>query len=564
MKITPSYLISTLCSVSLLIGGCGQYAQSTYRNPDPSQFPSVEEPFGPERVSAAAPSHKDRKEMALGVLNVLHQNISTGKLNYRFNVSGEGVVLATAGLAFIATGSNLSGGPYKKSLDRIYNRLQGIVDGHQFERQPTWGATQSLVFLAELHRTSLPAKRSQVAQYVQKYVNVIQDGQSADGAWTHGFNDKSNTAGYSGLVATTVMALQGLGMARREGAAVKQDVIDRALAYVNASSDLKRGHIGYSTRGGQKGMGGPGRTAGGLLGLIAVDQQETPLFAAADRYVRKSLKNATVTPSAIFTLQGGHASAQMGLAWAAWYAAAMGDYEDFWQGQGAVISSRRLVDGGFSAAPSDGKANQGQHEQGDFANAWHALILVADSPFLQIGELGVYIQALKKSASYAKDLITTWEGEVPSELTALAALPDQETSADAGDYAKALQAAVRKLSREKDLDSLALVKLLQLAASGTAQLSADGKSLEIELTVERSLLDGAAKLKATFEPVEGDKSFRKKSLSANPNFRDVVNEGSLVRLARGATAPTEIQVHIEWSIGSKKHAESLRIPVASR
>ena len=52
--------------------------------------------------------------MAQGVLNLLHGNIGSGRLNYRFNASGEGVALSTAGMAFLAAGSTLDGGPYRE------------------------------------------------------------------------------------------------------------------------------------------------------------------------------------------------------------------------------------------------------------------------------------------------------------------------------------------------------------------------------------------------------------------------------------------------------------------
>jgi hypothetical protein len=68
------------------------------------------------------------------VLGVLHTNISSGKLNYKFNHSGEGVTLATAGLAFIASGSTIASGPYQKSLGRMFDRIKSIMDRNQFQR----------------------------------------------------------------------------------------------------------------------------------------------------------------------------------------------------------------------------------------------------------------------------------------------------------------------------------------------------------------------------------------------------------------------------------------------
>ena len=221
------------------------------------------------------------------------------------------------------------------------------MDREQFQFQPVWGASQSMVFLANLHRNTLPAGREEVATYLRKYAQKIMSSQTAEGSWCHTFEDVPNSLGYRGLVATSVMALQGLGLAQREGIDIDQDVIDKAVNYIVASSDLKRGQIGYSTRKGQKGIPGPGRTAGGLMALLAAANDDIPLFPKADGYLRKSLLDSSTGSRPTSTLQGGHASAQMGVAWAAWYAGSTGTYDDFWKNQGAVIAARRLKMVGF-------------------------------------------------------------------------------------------------------------------------------------------------------------------------------------------------------------------------
>ena len=215
------------------------------------------------------------------------------------------MALSTAGLAFLAIGSTLDGGAYQKSLQAIFNRLKDIMDREQFQYQPVWGCSQSMVFLAILHRNTLPANRQEVADYLSKYAQKIMQSQTAEGSWCHTFEDVPNSLGYRGLVATTVMALQGLGPAQREGIDINQSVIDKAVNYIVISSDLKRGQIGYSDRKGQKGIPGPGRTAGGLMGLLAAAQDDIPLFEKADGYLRKSLLDATTGSRPASTLQGG-------------------------------------------------------------------------------------------------------------------------------------------------------------------------------------------------------------------------------------------------------------------
>ncbi|HEX3135730.1 MAG TPA: DUF6288 domain-containing protein, partial [Planctomycetota bacterium] len=348
------YRSAPLLVAGLLLGSWNASPQALYHQASAMTTTATT----PVPVSTA-PSITERRVAATAVLDLLAKNLINGQLDYHFNSSGEGVLLGAAGLAFIGSGSTIARGPYQPALARVFERVLRIMEANDFPLQPTWGCAQSAIFLAELHRTAPPEKQPSVLALLAKYADKLVKSQTSRGGWCHGFEDVKNSLNYDDLMATSVMALQGLGMARREGVAVPQLTIDQGLRYIDNSSDVGAGHIGYSPRSGQKGMGGSGRTAGGLLALNACGYGRSPLALSAATYVRKSFVGSE--------MNAGHASAQLSQSWAAWWAGEAEVYPDFWAGQGSSIMERRKPNGGFHCAPSDGNAGDPPAEQGDMA-----------------------------------------------------------------------------------------------------------------------------------------------------------------------------------------------------
>jgi hypothetical protein len=523
-------------------------ASELYRLPDPRIAAVVATPA----PTAPAPSTKERRAAAAAVLDLLAKHLSDGKFDYQFNRSGDGVALGAAGLAFIGAGSTLARGPYQQALARVLEHIQAIMDANDFALQPTWGCAQSTIFLAELHRTAPPDKQPPILALLAKYADKLVKSQTSRGGWCHGFEDVKNSLNYDDLMATSVMALQGLGMARREGVKVPQLTIDQGLRYIDNSSDVSSGHIGYSPRDGQRGMGGSGRTAGGLLALSACGHGCSPLAKSAADYVRKSFAGSE--------MNAGHASAQLSQSWAAWWAGEAEVYPEFWAGQGRLIMDRRTADGGFHCAPSDGNANAGDPpaERGDMANALHALMLVAGDGLLVAGEARTSPQA---AITAAIDLVAGWGSGAPEALTTFAALRSSDRPLTAVVIAKELSTTLKAMAKHLDARTApAMLELLGPLPSYRARYDEKIRVIRVEVTLPAVRTSGIAK--ATFTIAH-----RNDLMRAKPTQKVLVpstEPGSVdlsISVRPEVLDDQPLQAEVRWNLAGLEQVDTFTIPV---
>ncbi len=513
-------------------------------------------------ASGPAPSHGERQEMAAGVLAILNKNITAGTLDYRFNSSGDGVVLSTAGLAFIATGSSLESGPYRQALTQVYAKLKAIMTSNSFDLQPTWGCAASCIFLAELHRVSLGKERSSVLKLLNQYAQKLIAAQTPEGAWCHGFENVANSLGYSNFMFVTGMATHGLALARREGVPVSDEVLNKAFSYCEDSSNVGSGFIGYSPRRGQKGMKGPGRTAGGLLALQAAGKENETLYQNAAKYVRSSFDVHTGSrPQDL--LVSGHASAQIGIAWAAWWAAESGYYDEFWKGQGVAIAGRKKADGGFRPAPTDGNESGGTSESGDFSNAFHALMLVADYGGLSNGTVNRSDPV--RSIFLAQRCVTQAEEaqhELPESVGALAAIPVQYGAFDRRPLYEAIELAAAELIENGGEWGLQQVPAL-INGGFKAKMYVDAKGKKSAIFLEGNKVFVTRDIKVEIEVLNDSGIFKKNPrrtkvrLSKKKTYAKKLTEKLLPEVA----LPETITMHVHWLLGEKTYTETVSLPV---
>ena len=153
------------------------------------------------------------------------------------------VVYATAGLAFLAGGSTLTEGPYRRDLAdcaRFVHRHAGVDEwGDKQWDQTTWGLAHAAIFFAQLHSKSDPRLQDQIKPAMQRCVRLLVDCQTPRGGWCHGQHDVANALEYRDLAAATILVLFALGEAEREGrrCAPVADDRRRGLQYLLASSD---------------------------------------------------------------------------------------------------------------------------------------------------------------------------------------------------------------------------------------------------------------------------------------------------------------------------------------
>ena len=145
-------------------------------------------------------------------------------------------------------------------------------------------------------------------------------------------------------------------------------------------------------------------------------------------------------------------------------------------------------------------------------------MLVADSPIIHIGSSDMFKQSMDASLAAAEDILSNWQSRtVPEELKALVALKDEKGAF--GKFPKLLPLALKRVVRDRHVTVEQMQQMLQVTASGTARFDADANALLVDMALSRSLADGAAKARITLRPIEGDKSFFKKTVSMSANDR---------------------------------------------
>ena len=524
------------------------YQKLAYAIEDAKRYPEVPAP----------PSHKERRAMAKGVLNILHKNLSEGKLNYRFNPSGEGVCISAAGLAFIACGSSMEHGEYSVGVQRVYERINGIMQGNRFQMQPTWGTAASTVFLAELHRVTNGKKKAEVFTLLQQYADKLDAAQTPNGGWCHGYENVNNSLGYSHFIFVSSIAAHGLALARREGVNVKAETLKKAFEYFEASSNIAAGRIGYSPRSGQKGMRGPGRTAGGLLALQAAGEVERELYKNSSKYLINTFAVQTGNDS----LAEGHGSAQVGIAWAAWWAAETGNYDAFWRGQGDSIAKRKNADGSFRAAPTDGEKNPGNAESGDFANAFHALMLVADYGGLSNSKI--------KKADPARSIFLAQQflkqnpdTKLPESFKILAESPIQYGKYDFRPLLKTIEQCAEDLIATEDTELMKLIpSLINAEFRAKAYMHPAGGKIALLVEGNFVFVDGLLKAEVTLLNEGNVLPREQRPIKTKVSTKKPYQTKKIIKTNKDIEMPDSMSMQVKWIINKKiEITETIKVPV---
>ena len=321
------------------------------------------------------PLTSERKAAARKTLKLLSAKVRGEGLTHESGNNGRVVVHATAGLAFLASGSTLAEGPYRWDLvlcARYVNRHAGVDEwGDKQWDQTTWGLAHATIFFAHLHRTAPDKHKKAIEEALERCVDLLVKSQTDRGGWCHGQLDTENALKYTDLVATTNLALYGLGLAKQEKVDVPEETIATGVKYLLASSD-GQGRIGYSPRDGQRGFVEPGRNAGALLAFGALGLEDHREYPPMRRRFHESLGER---------LNKGHGSAQLALLQAALVSKEFGEFawRRFWLRLGPSLLACQDEEGHFT--PPEGEKSI--TESGDRATATYALILSLPEGHLQ-------------------------------------------------------------------------------------------------------------------------------------------------------------------------------------
>lgn len=355
---------------SLLVQRAGK------RETIPIALPSL----GPHSANCPVGCARCEREAAESLAYLAKAQNGDGSFETKYGgTNGQVVVTCLAGLAFLASGSTPTDGPYAKNIARAAEYVEkncgkemdfGGMGGGQMGggnwNQTNWAYAYSPVFLGEVYRI---APSAELKAKLEEMMQAIAKNQEQSGGWAHGPGGP-NALGYLELQIVGNWCLTALGTLKRLGFKVPQACVDRGVAYAISTSEGDGG-VGYSDRAGQKGMGDPGRTAGCIWAFSLLGLQKNPFYAKMAGFFKRTMDgvpNGHVSPVMHFTAS---AFACMHLGGAYWK-----QFMDLFRLE--ILAARR-PDGTFSARPTEESEQLHSNTDREMGPIWttasYALIL---------------------------------------------------------------------------------------------------------------------------------------------------------------------------------------------
>jgi hypothetical protein len=178
---------------------------------------------------------------------------------------GATVALASlAGIAFFQAGSTQGAGPYREPLNVCLDLVlagsgEGGLLSSDMAQAPMYGHGFGVLFLSEaLARAPDDASRRRIRPVLEKAVALSEKAQNAEGGWRY------LPTPWDADVSVTVGQLNGLLAAKAAGVRLSEDVLKKAVAYVESCQN-DDGGFRYMAKGG--GKSGLPRSAAALAAL---------------------------------------------------------------------------------------------------------------------------------------------------------------------------------------------------------------------------------------------------------------------------------------------------------
>ncbi|MEM7231330.1 MAG: prenyltransferase/squalene oxidase repeat-containing protein [Planctomycetota bacterium] len=185
-----------------------------------------------------------------------------------------------AGLAFLASGSTPTRGPYAKNLqmitDFILKQCVGkhsvptlIAQGGYREERPMYCHAFNMTYLALIFAQETNDKRKEkIRKVLRDAIEVTGRTQTRDGGWGYRPDDRDD----EGTLVVTF--LQGLRACRDAGIYVPKTVIDKGIKYIKDSTN-PNGSVRYRVRSTRT---RPGVTCASVVALWQAGEYESPLL----------------------------------------------------------------------------------------------------------------------------------------------------------------------------------------------------------------------------------------------------------------------------------------------
>jgi len=278
------------------------------------------------------------------------------------SMNGRVVVTAVAGLALMATGG------HRDSVRRAATFVAehaGISDRERRRpqssgnwNQDNWGLSFGGVFLCEyISQHNERAIRSGLTRMVR----ALEENQESSGGYGHGPGGP-NALNYVELEVVSNFAMAALGMADDLRIDVDRDTLDNGLRYIIDCQNPATGSVGYSTRQGQQGMDGAGRTAGALWAFRMCGRTRTEAYNKMVTYFNDRMDDIMEGHASVYThvLSAGLAARDLGRS--AW-----GEFYDRFE---AELVMHAKTDGSFAARPSAETHQMTNNSDASHGTAW--------------------------------------------------------------------------------------------------------------------------------------------------------------------------------------------------
>ncbi len=232
----------------------------------------------------------------------------------------------------------------------------GRVRGNNWN-QTNWPLSIAPWLLCEL---ALKEKTPELMAKLEEIGERLLANQERTGGWAHGPGGP-NALGYVELEIMSNYALASLGMMRRLEIELPQGPIDKALAYVEATS-AGDGGVGYSTQPGQQGNGDPGRTAGAIVAFSRLGKKAHPFFKKMGSFLKSHMED----------LPNGHVSPVMHFLASAFACQELAPeyWSQFMELFHLEIMAARRPDGSFTARPTEESQQLHSNTDRDMGPAW--------------------------------------------------------------------------------------------------------------------------------------------------------------------------------------------------
>ncbi len=305
-------------------------------------------------------------------------------------INGQVVVTSWCALAFLASGSTPKTGPYAENIRKAARYVMDHCGREAFfpgaardgegdgtgtgptggggggmggRRGSNWNQTNWPLSIAPWFLCEVALQDptdSEVREKLASFGKQLAVNQERTGGWAHGPGGP-NALNYLELEIMSNYALATFGMLKRLELEAPQDVIDKGLAYIEATS-AGDGGVGYSHREGQKGMGDPGRTAGAIVAFARLGKKNHPFFKKMMSFFKTHMED----------LPNGHVSPVMHFLAAAFACQELPP--DYWTAFMDLfhleIMAARRPDGSFSARPTEESQQMHSNSDRDMGPHW--------------------------------------------------------------------------------------------------------------------------------------------------------------------------------------------------